>query len=44
MACDICGEEKEEWEMFHYWSGLTICKIHSKGYQEKMKQIEVQKR
>ncbi len=31
-SCDICGEDKEEWELFEYWGGLTKCKIHSEGY------------
>lgn len=35
MSCDICGEEKEDWEMHIYHSGLRKCKIHSKGYRMK---------
>lgn len=25
-TCDVCGNEREEWETHNYWSGLTICK------------------
>jgi len=30
--CDVCGEEKEEFETHNYQGGLTRCKKHSIGF------------